>query len=415
MQLRPLLATVYAREREAFLPSELEESLLDTETEGQPESHVHGPLWRAYLVDTAIALLEDAVVRLRRKSHAAAELEATLPSSSSSPSSGSASWATREASWSVPAVERAMTMPREGRRVPDDVYWGAALIDACETAVAAGAARRLVGAAVLDRLAKHEALLDASIAQLRAAAQAAPPGKQQKRKQAPTETHLPQLPAARILDSLREQPQASADELLRALQEGTLGYAPPDARRLDAQMVAEARGVLVRNLAALAAPATTPTETLLRAAGGGSGTNVSELLRSPDPTAPVPKSPYNAQSAGLRNPRLQEMLSFAAAPAAPASAAPAAPASAAPAAPASAAPAAPASAAPAAPAPAAPAAPAPAAPAAPAPAAPAAPAPAAPAAPAGAAGSSGDPRSVAAPASTAPASSEVMDLANAVA
>jgi hypothetical protein len=372
MQLRPLLSHVYARDREDYLPAELAESLLD-EGPGEPND-----LRSAYLADTAAVLLEDAVARLRAKSHEAAGLEAEAPNMPGEVGSPAASWRAREASWKVAALLRAMAMPREEAAVPDDVYWAAALIDACETGVKEGAARRMVGAAVLRRLAAHEDMLDKWIAQLRGRSATA----------APT-----------ILQSLAGHTRPDPTAILGALQKGTLGYAPPDPRRLDPELVLAARATLADNLRALEAGAIQPIQPIRQIGSTGS-------------IATAAPAQYNA--------KLQQMLQGireAAAPAAPAGL-PAAPAGfpAAPAAPAGlpAAPAAPAGL------PAAPAAPAglPAAPAAPAglPAAPAAPAgvPAAPAAPAGVpAAPAGVPAAPAAPPASLP--TEIKELVDAVA
>jgi hypothetical protein len=248
MMLRPVLQAVYARERETG-DAEVEEALADVTPEDLAPLTAGGAmtmeeLARAQVLAAVVALLEDAVCTLRRKSRALAEAERAIPTKTPTadapetleeatpaepePKPSPHPWRDREVSWRARAVLDAMALPRETTKVPDELYWAAALVEASETAVPL-APSRLVAAATLRRLADHERSLDAALAAMTAARKGK--GKGRGKAKDPVTAELLAPPA---------------------LDNPSLSYCPPDPRRLDPEVLAIARKVLARGASDLA-------------------------------------------------------------------------------------------------------------------------------------------------------------------
>jgi hypothetical protein len=306
--LRPILHAVYGRERDESMGAAgalgVTDALADVTAEDLApllagSAAAMEELARAHVLEAIGALLEDAVCTLRRKSRALAEREREAGPAKAEPAKMAAQeegkeaeaaaapkpasttpWLDREASWRVRAVLDAMALPRELADVPDTLYWAAALIEACEAAVAYSPSR-LIAAAVLRRLADHERALDASLAILEAGRGEA----RGRKKPPPTEALVP-------------------------LDNPALTYCPPDPRRIDPEALAIARKVLARGSSdlaqgkvdvALRAPSAFGTASFMPAAGAEMQEPVLPtrgFLASPNPAGAAAGSPSARYEAG---------------------------------------------------------------------------------------------------------------------
>jgi hypothetical protein len=306
--LRPILHAVYGRERDESMGAAgalgVTDALADVTAEDLApllagSAAAMEELARAHVLEAVGALLEDAVCTLRRKSRALAEREREAGPAKAEPAKMAAQeegkeaeaaaapkpasttpWLDREASWRVRAVLDAMALPRELADVPDTLYWAAALIEACEAAVAYSPSR-LIAAAVLRRLADHERALDASLAILEAGRGEA----RGRKKPPPTEALVP-------------------------LDNPALTYCPPDPRRIDPEALAIARKVLARGSSDLAqgkvdvavrAPSAFGAASFMPAAGAEMQEPVLPtrgFLASPNPAGAAAGSPSARYEAG---------------------------------------------------------------------------------------------------------------------
>jgi hypothetical protein len=298
-QLRPILAAVHARERDSYAQLGVLDVLADVTPEDLAPllagtQLTMEELARTQVLEAVAALLEDAVCTLRRKSRAAAQIESELrtglraageggrpgreaakPADAEQgtvPAAPSATpWLDREPSWRARAVLSAMALPRELPEVPDRLYWAAALVDACEAAVADYAPARLVAAAVLRKLAGHERALDASLASLTRGSKSADVRR-----------------AREIAEAARRDPPP--------LDNARLSYCPPDPRRLDPEVLEVARAVLARSArklgeAAAGAPAA-PREW-----DAGAWSLAQNQQAGTEPTAPIALGGFLAERA----------------------------------------------------------------------------------------------------------------------
>lgn len=245
MHIKPVLQSVYVRNCDTTLSSDVSEVLMDVnDADLAPivgsSAYAQEDIVRAFLNAAAETLLEDAVARLRLKSFVASQLEGIGEGRGAEKTRRSveSSWRARDQSWRMRSVLKAMEMPREVSHIPDAVYWGAVIVDVCEKAVLQAGSRHLVAAAVLRNLSQHESMLDNSIVQLAYTGKGTSPT---------AASLLRMLPAQSIPESLHLA-EPSPEDVLKALQRGTLSYHPPDTRRLDGEVLTLTRKLLLRNL-----------------------------------------------------------------------------------------------------------------------------------------------------------------------